>query len=304
MKAKLNVLIAMVTFGTVSIFVKNIPLSTGEISLYRASIGFLVILLYQLFSGNRIKISEIKQDLPLLFISGICIGFGWVLLFQAFKYTTVSLATLSHYFAPVLLIILSVIIFKEKLSIKQLFCFVMATLGLIIIITSEGLEITNTTTIGVLYGLASAVLYATVLVINKRIKNVTGIDRTLIQFFAGTMVLTPYVLATSGINILSLEPKALISVLILGGFHTGFMYFLFFSSIKDLSGQEVAILSYAEPLVSIIVSLLVFREPLTLMQIIGGAMILGFTLLNELNISIFNDSEVISKSKIENFEEN
>ena len=77
MKAKLNVLIAMVTFGTVSIFVKNIPLSTGEISLYRASIGFLVILLYQLFSGNRIKISEIKQDLPLLFISGICIGFGW-----------------------------------------------------------------------------------------------------------------------------------------------------------------------------------------------------------------------------------
>ena len=267
MKAKLNVLIAMVTFGTVSIFVKNIPLSTGEISRYRASIGFLVILLYQLFSGNRIKISEIKQDLPLLFISGICIGFGWVLLFQAFKYTTVSLATLSHYFAPVLLIILSVIIFKEKLSIKQLFCFVMATLGLIIIITSEGLEITNTTTIGVLYGLASAVLYATVLVINKRIKNVTGIDRTLIQFFAGTLVLTPYVLATSD-QYLSLEPKALISVLILGGFHTGFMYFLFFLLHQGSKWAGGSHLELCRTLVSIIVSLLVFRSP-NLMQIIG-----------------------------------
>lgn len=286
MQAKINVIISMVTFGTVALFVKNIPLSTGEISLYRAVIGLLIILIYQLLSGNRIILSGIKKDLPLLFLSGMAMGFGWVLLFQAYKYTTVSLATLSYYFAPVLLIILSVLFLKEKLTIKQVICFVMATLGLVMIIGTGGMETSGTTIIGVLYGLGAAVLYATVLFFNKLIKNVTGIDRTIIQFIAAIIVLIPYVVSTSGINIMGVNTSGLINLLILGGFHTGFIYCLFFSSIKDLKGQEVAILSYADPLVSIIVSVAIFREAMTLAQVIGGAMILGFTLINELNVNI------------------
>lgn len=291
MKAKVNIIFSMAAFGTIAIFVKNIPLSTGEISLFRAVIGLIAIFIYQLFSGNRIILGEIKKDLPLLFVSGVAMGFQWVLLFQAYRYTTVSLATLSYYFAPVLLIVLSALFLKEKLTIKQIICFVMATLGLVMIIGTGGAETSGTNMIGILYGVGAAVLYAMVLFLNKLIKNVTGMDRTMIQFIAAVTVLTPYVITTTGIHILEIDTIGLMNLLILGAFHTGFIYCLFFSSIKDLKGQEAAILSYVDPLVSIVVSVVALRESISLLQIIGGAMILGFTLINELNTGALKASK-------------
>lgn len=299
MKAKLKMIFSMITFGTIAFFVKNIPLSTGEISLFRAIIGLIVISIYQLFRGNRIGISKIKRDLPILFLSGVVMGFQWVLLFQAYEYTTVSLATLSYYFAPVLLIILSAFILKERLTKKQIICFFMATLGLIMIIGVNSGDISNTSTLGILYGLGAAVLYATVLFLNKLIKNVTGTDRTVIQFIAAIIVLTPYVIATSGINILGINTSGLINLLILGAFHTGFVYCLFFSSVKDLKGQEAAILSYIDPLVSILVSVAVLKENMSSLQIIGGAMILGFTLINELSIDKIKSSNIDLETNID-----
>lgn len=302
MGAKLKVIISMAIFGTIALFVKNIPLSTGEISLFRAVIGSIAIGAYKILSGKKIVISEIKKDLPLLFLSGSVMGFNWILLFQAYRYTTVSLATLSYYFAPVLLIILSAVFLKEKLNFKQIICFIMATLGLVLIIGSGGLETSTTTTIGILYGLGAAALYATVIFLNKLIKNVTGIDRTLIQFIAAIIVLTPYVVATTGINILGISRAGLISLLILGVFHTGFTYCVYFSSVKDLKGQEAAILSYVDPLVSIILSVAILGESMSILQGIGGFMILGFTLLNEVNLYQFKNPKTIIKPNTENLD--
>ncbi len=302
MRPKLKVILSMAIFGTIALFVKNIPLSTGEISLFRAIIGAIAIGAYKLLSGKKIVLSEIKNDLPLLFLSGSIMGFNWILLFQAYRYTTVSLATLSYYFAPVLLIIMSGVFLKEKLKVKQIICFIMATLGLVLIIGSGGLERSTTTSIGILYGLGAAALYATVIFLNKLIKNVTGIDRTLIQFTAAIIVLTPYVVATTGINILGISRLGLINLLILGVFHTGFTYCVYFSSVRDLKGQEAAILSYVDPLVSIILSVAILGESMSILQVIGGFMILGFTLLNEINLNQFKNSNPVIKPKTENIE--
>ncbi len=302
MGPKFKVIFSMAIFGTIALFVKNIPLSTGEISLFRALIGAIAIGTYKLISGKKILLAEIKRDLPLLFLSGAIMGFNWILLFQAYRYTTVSLATLSYYFAPVLLIILSAVFLKEKLNLKQIICFVMATLGLVLIIGSGGLETSNTTTIGIIYGLGAAALYATVIFLNKLIKNVTGIDRTLIQFIAAIIILTPYVVATTGVNILRISSSGLINLLILGVFHTGFTYCVYFSSVKDLKGQEAALLSYVDPLISIILSVAILEESISVLQAIGGFMILGFTLLNEVNVGLFKNPKAIIKANTENAE--
>lgn len=302
LRPKLKVIISMAIFGTIALFVKNIPLSTGEISLFRAIIGAIAIGSYKLLSGKKIVFSEIKNDLPLLFLSGAIMGFNWILLFQAYRYTTVSLATLSYYFAPVILIIMSGVFLKEKLKVKQIICFIMATLGLVLIIGSGGLETSTTTTIGILYGLGAAALYATVIFLNKLIKSVTGIDRTLIQFIAAIIVLTPYVVTTTGINILGISRLGLINLLILGVFHTGFTYCVFFSSVKDLKGQEAAILSYVDPLISIILSVAILGESMSALQVIGGLMILGFTLLNEVNLNVLKGSKGSIKTGIDNIE--
>lgn len=283
MKPKIKMIIAMIAFGTIGIFVKKIPISSGEIALFRGIIAAISIYIYKLFTKSSIEIKDIKRDLYVLLLSGVVMGFNWILFFEAYKYTTVSIATLSYYFAPVLVMILSPIIFKEKLQIKQGFNFVMATIGLILVIGVTSLNLNINHLYGILLGLGAAILYATVIILNKFIKNVTGIDRTLIQFIAAIIVLLPYVAFTSGFEIHKINTYGLINMIILGVVHTGICYCMYFSSLKDLKGQEAAILSYIDPLVAILVSVIILGETISLMQIVGGTMILGFTLLNDLN---------------------
>lgn len=284
MEAKLKIIFSMAFFGTIGVFVKNIPLSSGEIALFRAAIASVAIIFYKLIFRKRILFSEIKKDLPILFISGVAMGFNWILLFQAYNYTSVSIATLSYYFAPVIVMIASPVLFREKLTMKQLICFIMATIGLIMVIGVAGIEKSGTNLIGIGFGIGAAALYATVVLLNKFIKNVTGIDRTFIQFLAAIIVVTPYVLTTTGINISNSSSNGIINLLILGIVHTGICYCLYFSSLKDLTGQQAAILSYIDPLVAVIVSITILREQISPIQVMGGVIILGFTLLNEIKI--------------------
>ncbi|MDR3758832.1 DMT family transporter, partial [Enterocloster sp.] len=135
---------------------------------------------------------------------------------------------------------------------------------------------------GVLFGLGAAVFYAAVVLCNKGIRNVTGINRTYLQFLASIAVLLPYVLLTGGFHLTQLPAKGLISLLVVGVGYTGIAYTLYFSSLRYLKGQEAAILSYIDPLVAVLVSVTVLAESVTWLQAAGGAMILGFTILNEL----------------------
>lgn len=284
MNPKLKMIFSMAVFGTLAVFIKNIPMPSSEIALFRAVIAFISIITYQLISGKRIKLSKIRHDMPLLFLSGAVMGFNWILLFEAYKYTTVAIATLSYYFAPAIVMIACPIFFKEKLTVKQIICFVMSTVGLVLIIGISGANTGSTNFRGICLGLGAAAFYAAVIILNKFIKDVTGIDRTLLQFLAAIIVLAPYVLTTTGIHLRSAGNTGIINLLIVGIIHTGITYCLYFSSLRDLKGQEVAILSYIDPLVAIIVSITILNEKITAMQIAGGVLILGFTLLNELKI--------------------
>lgn len=230
MNPKFKIVVAMAVFGTISIFVKNIPLPSGEIALYRAIIAATAIYLYKLIVDKQISFPNIKKELPLLFISGALIGFNWILLFEAYRYTTVSLATLSYYFAPVIILILCPIIFHEKITTRQFLCFTMATIGLVLIIGVGGMEQSKSSVIGILFGLSAAVMYATVVMINKFIRKVSGIDRTVIQFSAAIIVLIPYIALTTGINLSALDYTGTVSLIILGLIHTGLCYVLYFSS--------------------------------------------------------------------------
>ena len=133
-----------------------------------------------------------------------------------------------------------------------------------------------------MFGIGAAFLYATVILLNKFIKNVDGIHRTLLQFLAAIVVLAPYVAISGGSTLGTMNLKGWISLLVIGLIHTGVFYCVYFSSLKELPGQKTAILSYIDPLVAVIVSVTILGEPLTWLQAVGGLLILGFTLLNEL----------------------
>ncbi len=268
--------------GTLGLFVRNISVSSGELALYRAVLAALLIGVYLLVSRQRIPFARIKKEVPLLLLSGAAMGVNWILLFEAYRYTSVSVATLSYYFAPVIVTLVCPLLFHEKLTGKKFLCFLISTLGLVLI---TGLGDTRGTDDlkGILFGLGAAVFYATVILLNKSIHQVDGIHRTFLQFLSAIVVLIPYVLSTSGITLGSLSAVGWGNLLIVGLVHTGVTYCLYFSSLKELPGQEAAILSYIDPLVAVLVSVTLLGERMSVTQVIGGALILGFTLLNELS---------------------
>ena len=231
---------------------------------------------------QKIPFQNIKREVPLLLASGMAMGINWILLFEAYRYTTVSVATLSYYFAPVIVTVACPILFKEKMGVKQWLCFGMSTLGIVLITGVGDLSAGNTHLIGILFGFGAAVLYAAVVLLNKFIKGVAGIQRTFLQFVAAILILLPYVLLTGGIHLHSLSGSGWVNLLIIGIIHTGITYCLYFSALRDIPGQEAAILSYIDPLVAVAISVFVLGEQLTLLQLLGGILILGFTLYNEI----------------------
>ncbi len=274
---------SMVCFGTIGYFVRNINLPSGEIALYRAFFAILLIGGYMLFTKQRINFKKAKKELLLLALSGGAMGINWILLFEAYKHTTVSVATLCYYFAPVIVTLACPILFKEKMSAKKWLCFIMATLGLGLITGIGGMGEGDHLR-GILFGISAAFFYATVVILNKYIKQISGIHRTFLQFVSAFGVLLPYVLLTDGINLSSLNGVGWASLVTVGLLHTGVTYCLYFSALKDLSGQTAAVLSYIDPLVAVIVSVTLLGETITPMQLVGGGLILGFTLLNEIKI--------------------
>ena len=279
---RLMMISAMAIFGTLGLFVRKIPVSSGELALYRACLAAVLLGAFLLLTRQPIPVSKIRRELPLLLLSGVAVGINWILLFEAYKYTTVSLATLSSYFAPVIVTAVCPVLFHEKLTGRQLLCFLMSTLGLVLI-TGVGDVGGGRDLIGVLFGLGAAVFYAGVVLLNKFIRQVDGIHRTFLQFLAAIVTLTPYVLATSGVHLDTLDGVGWANLLVVGLLHTGVTYCMYFSSLRELPGQKAAILSYIDPLVAVALSVTVLGETMTASQLVGGGLILGFTLWNELS---------------------
>ena len=279
--SRLLMALAMAVFGTVGAFVRGIPLASGEIALWRAILAVAMIGILLALRGEKIDLRSIGREAILLFASGAALGINWMLLFEAYKRTTVSLATLSYYFAPVIVTVLCPLVFKERLTKKQIFCFVGSTLGLVLI---TGVGGSGDDLRGILFGLGAAVFYATVVLLNKLIKNTEPVRRTLLQFVAAIIILLPYVLLTGGVHITELQVGGWINLLIVGLLHTGLAYCMYFSAVGNLEGQSVAVLSYIDPLVAVLVSVTLLGERMTLWQAVGGLLILGSTLMNEIRI--------------------
>ena len=281
-KATWMLVTAMLIFGTLGLFVRNVPVSSGELALYRAILATGMIGMFLLITRQPVPFAAIKKEVPLLLLSGAAMGFNWILLFEAYRYTTVSAATLSYYFAPVIVTVVSPFLFREKLSLRQMICFVMSTVGIVMITATGDLSAGSNNLVGIAFGLGAAVLYATVILLNKFIKGVAGLHRTFLQFLAAIAVLIPYVAFSGAFSLGALDGMGWLNLLILGLVHSGVAYCLYFPALKDLPGQRAAILSYLDPLVAVLLSVTVLGEGMTTWQAVGGVLILGFTLWDAL----------------------
>ncbi len=279
MKDKLNLIVAMMVVGTIGIFVNYIPLPSSVIALSRSVIGSLFLIIVMLIKKEKISWGMVKKNVFPLLLSGIFLGFNWIFLFEAYRYTTVSVATLCYYMAPVFVILLSPVFLKEKLSFVGVICTLLAVVGATLISGASGLKGQDIRGIG--FGLTAALFYCGILVSNKKLKGLRDLEKTFCQLAISAVVMMIYVLCTQNVSTLTLSSKTAVLLLIVGVVHTGITYILFFSAIGRLPAQTSSILSYIDPLTAIVLSVIILKQPMTWIQVGGAILILGSTLLNE-----------------------
>lgn len=285
-RGKFQFLGAMGIFGTIGLFVRYIPLPSATIAFYRGIVGLLFLGAVMLLTKKKSDLKAIRKNLPILLLSGGAMGLNWVLLFESYRYTTIATATVCYYLAPLLLLLASPLL-GERLTAKKLLCILVAFVGLMFVsgFTRSG-QIALSELKGVFFGIGAAVLYASVMFLNKKLSPIPAYDKTIVQLGSAALVLLPYLLLTDGTSSLtavaSIQPWQQLLLLFVCVVHTGVAYVLYFGAIRDLNAHTVAVFSYLDPVLAIILSALIMRESMSVANIIGTVLILGSALYSEL----------------------
>ncbi len=279
--SKIKFLTAMGIFGTIGIFVRFIPLSSGIIALTRGVTGVLFLAAVMLLRRQKPDLAAIRKNLLLLLLSGAAIGFNWVALFESYKHTTVATATVCYYLAPLFLLLASPLL-GEKLTHKKILCIAVALVGMVCVsgvldgpLPSAG-ELT-----GIALGVVAAVLYASVMFLNKKLSPIGAYDKTILQLGSSALVMLPYLLLTGGFSLPALSGMHWGLLFLVGIVHTGIAYTLYFGAMKDLPAETVALFCYLDPVIAILLSALFLQEPMSLSGLIGTVLILGSAVYSE-----------------------
>lgn len=270
---------SMVIFGTNGLIVANISLGSAEIVLMRTFLGSLFLLAIVLVKRS-FSFADLKADLVPATMGGAALGLNWVLLFSAYRSAGVGLSTLTYYCGPIIVLALSPVLFKEKLTWNKLLAIAAVAVGMFCI--TGDIEPGSDVQTGILFGGGAALLYASLIVANKRVKRLSGLNCAMYELIVAFFVVLIYLLAS---NVkLPVIPAAedIVWVLAIGLVNTGLAYYLYFSSLQKLPGQTVALVCYIDPLTALLVSVAFLGEKLLGVQIAGAVLILGGACLGEL----------------------
>lgn len=275
--------IAMLIYSSIGIFRRYIPMSSVALAFSRGLIGGIFLMLWLAATGGSMKLGISKKKKVMLFLTGIALGGNWILLFEAYKYTSVAVATLCYYMEPTFLILLSPIVFGERLTKKKLLCALVSLVGMVLVSgVADGTELLSSNWKGIAFGLGAAVLYTVVVILNKKnpVENAGG--KTMLQLLSSSAVLLPYLLLTEGVTGFRLDGMGIAMLLVVGIIHTGIAYVLYFGSVQKMPSQTVAVLSYIDPVGAILLAWLILGEGMSLAEIIGAILILGAALVSEI----------------------
>ncbi len=275
-----KMILAMLLVGTIGIVVSYIPLPSSVIACVRSILGTLFLAAVMLVKRSPLSWERIKPNALFLLLSGAALGFNWIFLFEAYRYTTVAVATLCYYMAPVFVMLLSPLVLNEQLTPLKKACTCAAVCGAVLISGALGSGRHDFRGIG--FGLSAAVLYCSIIFLNKKIHGLENLEKTLCQLAVSAVTMSIYVLCTQNLRTLQFSARTIFLLLVIGFVYTGIEYIWFFSAIGSLPAQTSSILSYIDPVTAILSSALLLHQPLTILQIFGTILILGSMILNEL----------------------
>ena len=270
-------ILSMLIFGTNGLLVAHISLASSQIVLMRTLLGGAVLSALVLLRGGFDR-AALRAELRPLLLGGAALGANWVALFEAYRLLNVSLATLIYYVGPMLILLLSPLLFREKLGGAKLAAVCLVAVGLVCI--SGSIAFGSLSLAGLLVAILSALFYAALIVFNKRITRIPGLQTAALELDAAFVVVLLYVCLTVGLP----QPQRaeLPYLAVIGLVNTGLAYVLYFSGLQKLPGQSVALISYVDPVSALLFSALFLHEALTPLQLFGAVLIIGGAMLGEL----------------------
>lgn len=273
---------SMLIFGTIGIFRRYIPVPSGVLAFVRGLLGAVTLLLFALLRGKRIRFVADGKTRALMTLSGAAMGFNWILLFEAYNYTSVAVATLCYYMQPTMVILLSPLLFHERLNGKKLLCAAFSLIGMVLVSGLLEQDGGVGDIRGILFGLGAAALYAVVVILNKFLPSVDAGEKTVTQLSSAAIVMVPYLLLIGQFAGLTITPSVGGLILIVGVVHTGIAYALYFGGMGGIRAQSIAVLSYIDPVSALLLSALILGERLTALGVVGAVLIIASALVSEL----------------------
>ena len=278
---------SMAIFGSIGIFRRYIPLPSSSLAFFRGILGTLFLLIVAKIQKKQINHHIGIRKIIWLVITGAVMGINWILLFEAYNYTTVATATLCYYMQPTIVILLSPLIFKESITPKKWICVILSIIGMIFVsgFVESGIPPFSELK-GILFGLGAAIFYATVVIMNKKLPGLDAYEKTIIQLLSAAVILVPYLIISRQSFHVEWTPTVIIMLLIVGFVHTGVAYVLYFGSMDGVKAQTVAIFSYLDPIVALLLSTVILKELMSIFGIAGAILIIGAALIGEMDKKI------------------
>ena len=274
---------SMAIWGSLGLFRRSIPLPSSVLAFVRGVTGSLFLILFVKARGGRVNAGMTRKQIAWFGTAGAIMAFNWILLFDAYNYTSVAVATLCYYMMPVFVTLASALLFGEKLTARKLICVAVCVAGMLLVTgVAEGDAPTGSEIRGIVMGLAAAVLYSTVVLMNKKMPGMDAYEKTIVQLIGAAVIMVPYILVTEDVTALSLDGRGALMLFIVAAVHTGIAYALYFGCMDDLKAQTVAIFSYVDPIVAVLLSAFVLGEPLSALGVLGVVLVLGAAVVSEL----------------------
>ena len=289
-RAYLKYIFSLLLFGTNGVVASYISLSSYEIVFFRTLVGSLMLVSIFIFSKREVSFKKYKKQTFFAILSGVAMGLSWMFVYEAYKQIGVSIASLVFYCGPIIVMIVSPILFKEKLTLPKILGFITVFCGVLLV--NGQISHGGNIKFGLFCGAMAALMYSLMIIFNKQAKDIVGLEISTIQLVAGFVVVAVFIGFKQGF-VIDVPASSWIPIFILGLVNTAIGCYLYFSSISDLPVQTVAVCGYLEPLSAVVFSVLILGEVMSLPQIIGAVLIICGAIFAECSDMIFAKNKKI-----------
>lgn len=264
---------SLILFGSNGVVANAIDLQSFQIVYLRTGIGSLMLVALLLVSRKPLAARSHPRDLLFVVLSGVAMGVGWLLLYEAYRRMGVGLSSLLYYCGPIIVMALSPVLFHERLTVRKMACFAVVLLGLVLV--NGAVAGTAPDVAGIALSVGSAVALAFLIVLNKKGPAITGLENAAWQLLSSFLIVAVFTVVRDGTPLVQVAVGQWPYVLFLGLVNTGLGCYFYFSRFNALPTQSVATLGYLEPLTAVALGVMALGEPMGLLQALGVVLIIG-----------------------------